>query len=103
MAFKDRILLDRDVFVNQDEFAAQHTINGIPVPVVLDNDHLQHRTQVEFDGLVIGDLLFFVRTEDMPFEPKTDQAITFDGIPCQISDRREDNGLYEIILKKNVR
>ena len=100
MNFKDTIAQDLDVFFN--DFAEPHKINGSQVDIVVDNDRLQHRSKKEYDGIVVGDTLIFVKKSDLNFIPKPDQAITYDKIPCLCFDVREDMGCYEIILKKNV-
>lgn len=100
MNFKETVIQDIDVFFN--DFAEPHKINGNSVDIVVDNDRLQHRSKKEYDGIVVGDTLIFIKKTDLSFVPKPDQAINYDGIPSLCFDVREDMGMYEIILKMNV-
>ena len=51
MNFKEMIHKDlRHVFFNTNEFAEQHTLNGISVEVIIDNDRLKERSKKEYDG-----------------------------------------------------
>ena len=101
--FKDQIALDRAVFTNVDEFGGSHKIDGVEIDITVDNDQLKHRSKVEYDGIVVGDILYFVEIEKFTQKPKPEDVQVFDGIPCIVFDVREDTGMYEIILKKNVR
>ena len=58
MSFKDQIRQDLDaVFLNVDEFAELHRIEGKEIPVVVDNDQLVKLKQGQILGLVEADLL----------------------------------------------
>ena len=44
LSFKDCIAADiQQVFLNEDEFAGVHTVDGRPMRVILDDDGLQQR------------------------------------------------------------
>lgn len=46
MNFKETINKDlQHVFFNTNEFAEQHTLNGISVEVIMDNDRLKERSK----------------------------------------------------------
>lgn len=98
-AFRDQMALDQAVFFNLDEFAETHTIEGRGVSLVVDNDRLSQRTQKEYEGIYVGDLLFFVSAADYGTRPRPGETVRFDGEPYEVFDAREDNGVYEIILK----
>ena len=56
LSFKDCIAADiQNVFLNQEEFAEIHTVDGRPMGVILDDDGLQQRDAarggVHTDGL----------------------------------------------------
>lgn len=56
MSFKDQIRQDLDaVFLNVDEFAELHRIEGKEIPVVVDNDQLVKLKQGQILGLVEAD------------------------------------------------
>jgi len=99
-AFKEQVARDRkDVFINADEFGSAHTIDGIPVDMVIDNDELRQRG--DRSGLDLGALLFFARVEDMPWKPSVDRELLFDGKYMYVRTFNEDDGVYEITLAQN--
>ena len=100
--FKDLIASDRAIFFNPSEFGEVHKINGQDYTVIIDNDRLQHRSKKEFDGLIVGDTLYYIQADSFTKKPKPDEVQVFDGVACLVFDVREDFGVYEIILKKNV-
>lgn len=99
--FKDFLQQDLGTFFNLDEFAEPHNIDGRILNIIVDNDRLMHRSKVEYEGVIVGDILYFAKAEDFPRKPKPDDIQTFDNVPCQVYDVREDMGMLEIILKRN--
>ena len=58
MTFKEQIQQDLDtVFLNLDEFAELHRVEGKQIPVVVDNDQLVKLKQGQILGLVEADML----------------------------------------------
>lgn len=99
MSLKDIIEQDLNIFFNTDEFATIHNIGGREFPIVMDNDRLSQLTKKDYDGLYIGDLLFYVSALELGTKPKPGNVILFDEKPYIIFDAKEDDGIYEIILK----
>ena len=97
--FKDYLSQDLSTFFNSDEFAELHDINGRQFFVILDNDRLSQRTQREYEGIYVGDLLFYVSASDYGARPKPGEVIKFDQAPYEVFDVKEDGGIYEIVLK----
>ncbi len=100
MGFKEMVQKDLDVFFNQEEFSEIHLINGVQLPVVIDNDQLMKRSKVEYQGISVGQLLFYVKSSLIP-EPSQGDPFTFDNKLMYVFDVREDCGMYEIILQQN--
>ena len=98
-SFKDYLASDLDIIFNPDEFGELHDVDGRQLLVVLDNDRLSHRTQKEYEGIYVGDLLFFVSAANYGTRPKPGEIVRFDGEPYEVFDAKEDSGVYEIILK----
>ncbi|WP_243129169.1 hypothetical protein [Hathewaya massiliensis] len=97
--FKDEIKKDLSLFTNSNEFAEIHIINRRKVPIIIDNDRLQERSKKEYDGIIIGDILYFVALKDYGNQAiKPGEVQLFDGKPCNIVDVRYDMGMYEVIL-----
>lgn len=103
MNFKDMVNQDlRNVFFSNDEFAEIHTINGHPVEIIIDNDRLKECSKKEYDGLYIGELLFFIPVDKTPIKLKQNMPLIFDGRQTYIFSLREDMKMYEVILNQNT-
>lgn len=107
MNFKEYVQHDiNSTFVNLDEFGSTVNINGVSVNVVEDKDQLLYRIKKNYDGLVVGDILFFISMEEyqkIPHVsefPTVNEAVTYNGRPCLITDVNPQDGVYEITLQK---
>lgn len=100
--FKDILKSDLDIFFNDDEFAELHNIDGRIISIIVDNEHLMKRSKVEYEGVAVGDILYFVKEEEYGKLPKIGEVQRFDGVICEVFDIRSESGVYEVILKKNV-
>lgn len=100
--FKDYLNSDLNgLFFNADEFAEVHTIGTRQLNIVVDNDRLMYRSKKEFDGITVGEILYFVNAAEYGQKPKEGESQFFDGRNMQVFDVREDDGMYEIILHQN--
>lgn len=99
MSLKEHIANDRKLFLNDAEFADTITINGTALAVLVDNDRLSIRQQTEYDGLIVGDVLYFVDSSAFTKVPKPGDAQTFSGKSYTVVDVKLNKGIYEIILK----
>ena len=104
--FKEYIKNDiNNVFKNEKEFSETVTINGVSVIVNIDNDRLSQKTFNDFDGVVIGDILFFIAPDEFKKipnvrnTPRVNDAIMFDNKPCIVTNVVDNMGLYEITLQ----
>lgn len=98
---RDYLESDLTTFLSLNEFAETHKIDGRDLLVTVDNDRLQHRSKKEYDGITVGEVLFFVKKADYGGRPEVGAPIVFDGRQMTVFDSREDIGLYEIILSQN--
>lgn len=101
MTLNDLISQDLGVFFHLDEFARPHVIDGRTLNIVVDNDRLMQRSKKEYDGISVGEILYYVSKEDYGERPEQGTPQIFDGKPMQVFDCREDEGIYEIILHQN--
>lgn len=102
MKFKDIVNADMSIFINPDEFGETHKINGRNVEIVIDEDRLSWRHSKDYEGNIVGDLLYFVKISDFPWEkPKIGDVQTVDGKPYTVFDVKKPDGMYEIILQRN--
>lgn len=101
MSAKDWFASDRDAILDIEVFGEEHSIDGRRTMIVVDRDALQERQKKEFDGIYVADMLYYVRTEDMTRRAKVDGAQTVDGVLYIIVDIRGDDGITEVLLKRN--
>ena len=100
--FKDYLQQDLETFFNPDEFGEIHRINGRELTIVVDNERLMERTKKEFDGISIGELLYFVKASDYGERPTIGKAQKFDKRQMYVADVKDSDGIYEIILSQNL-
>jgi len=101
MSFKDQVVNDNStVFMNTDEFADVHNINGQDVSCIIDNDELKKR-QAEFGGDYVGDILIYVPVEALPAKPKPEELIRLDNRQFVVESAEENMGMYEIRLSRS--
>lgn len=98
-SLKDQMSKDLAIFFN--DFAEPHSINGKIINIIIDNDRLMQRSKKEYDGLSVGELLFYVKKADFGERPAVDAPLIFDNRQMYVFDCREDEGIYEIILHQN--
>ena len=101
-SFKDYLQQDLNIFFNPDEFGEVHKINGRDLTVIIDNERLMERTKKEFDGISIGELLYFVKASDYGERPTIGKAQKFDKRQMYVADVKDSDGIYEIILSQNL-
>ncbi|HEX9061995.1 MAG TPA: hypothetical protein VF941_17600 [Clostridia bacterium] len=97
--FQDQVINDIKIFFA--DFATQHIVNGKTMDVIVDNDQLMQRSKKEFDGISVGELLFYVKVSDFGPKPSQNSIIKFDKKLMAVFDVREVDGIYEIILQQN--
>lgn len=97
--FKDILSSDlTNVFINEGEFAALHTVNGARIPVMLDSDRLLERRDKA--GLSGESLYFYVCAVDLPTRPLVDSSMMFDGVQYVVTECLENEGLLEVALMR---
>lgn len=102
MSFKDQIQQDLDaVFLNTDEFAELHYIEGKEIPVVVDNDQLVKLKQGQILGLVEADLLLMGKESDFPADMEPGRLLNVDGRELLVATSGTDMGLIEVALRQN--
>jgi hypothetical protein len=106
-ALKDQIASDLAIFLNLDEFADTHDIDGIDMPAIVDEDVLKERPRSsardanELDGIYLGNLVLFVRFSDLGYRPVVGQHIKVDSKLYLVADCSEAGGVLEITLEVN--
>lgn len=101
MSAKDWFASDRSAMLDLDVFGEEHHIDGKKTVIVIDRDALLERQKKEFDGIYVADMLYYVKSEKLSRRAKVDGAQTVDGVLYIIVDIREEDGITEVLLKRN--
>lgn len=100
--FKDQVANDiYKVFLNADEFAEEHRVEGVRIRVVIDDDQLQELKKGQILGMVEADMLLFAKTSDLPTDPRPGQLINVDGREMIAVDSGKAMGMTELALRQN--
>lgn len=102
MNFKDQLQQDLDdVFLNVDDFAEIHRVEGREISVVVDNDQLNKLKQGQILGLVEADMLLMGRESDFPANLEPGRLLNVDGRELIVANSGKDLGLVEVALRQN--
>lgn len=109
MSFKELVDQDnRTVFMNLDEFADTHVINGKEIQCIIDNNEMidrekryQYKRSLYADGVYLKEVLLYVKAEDFGPLPAVGRALTLDKKSYIISDAIDEGGIYSISLEAN--
>jgi hypothetical protein len=106
MSFKDQVVNDRAVFLNGNEFGATHQIQyrqghgPESITAIVDEQRLTERAMKEYDGVYIGEILYYASVDAFETEIHKGDYQYFDGKYYRVEDVRTEDGMYEIILNK---
>jgi len=103
--FKDHLAADLACFINLDEFADSHSINGKEVPAIID-DNNDRQFQPSSNGppgqgLYLGDKVLFVKQSDLGYVPAIDGVLDLDGNINTVVKVSKVGGILAITLEAN--
>ena len=107
MSFKEQVMRDLDnVFLNIDEFAEMHMVEGKPIPAVIDKDSFipigqGKSNQGKLLGTIEADMILMAKVSDLPPEKAPGSFLTLDGRECVITAWSVNMGFAEIALSQN--
>lgn len=102
MSFKEQIRQDLDtVFLNLDEFAEIHRIEGVKIAVVVDDDQLNKLKQGQILGIIEADMLLFGKESDFPANLEPGRLLNVDGRELIVANSGKDMGMVEVALRQN--
>lgn len=102
MSFKEQILADLDaVFLNLDEFAELHRVEGRKIAVVMDNNQMNKLKQGQILGLIEADILLLGKETDFPEDLEPGRLLNLDNRELLIVNSGRDMGLVEVALSQN--
>ena len=105
MSFKDQIKQDlSDVFLNLDEFADLHRIEGKEVPVVIDSDMLEKLSKIgdnRIHGMDEADMVIMGKASDLPENLDPGRLLNLDGREVIVGTTTSEMGLVQIAVRQN--
>lgn len=103
---RDYLINDVHTFLNVNDFADLHNINGHDILVVIDEDILKERpshslNQAPSDGIFMGDIVLFIKLCDFGDPPVKGELLRLDGKIYTVTAVSKAEGLLEITLEAN--
>ena len=94
------------VFLNLDEFASTHNIDGQEYNIIIDEYELNERNKGRekelIDGIHIRELLIYVSKDEFKRLPSIGRILFLDNAEYLVKDAQEEEGVFVITLEKNV-
>lgn len=105
MSFKDQIKHDlSDIFLNLDEFADLHRIEGKEVPVVIDSDIMAKLSKIgdnRIHGMDEADMVIMGKASDLPENLDPGRLLNLDGREVIVVTTTSEMGLVQIAVRQN--
>ena len=105
MSFKDQIKQDlSDIFLNLDEFADLHRIEGKEVPVVIDSDIMAKLSKIgdnRIHGMDEADMVIMGKASDLPENLDHGRLLNLDGREVIVVTTTSEMGLVQIAVRQN--
>lgn len=105
MSFKDQIKQDlSDIFLNLDEFADLHRIEGKEVPVVIDSDIMAKLSKIgdnRIHGMDEADMVIMGKASDLPENLDPGRLLNLDGREVIVVTTTSEMGLLQIAVRQN--
>lgn len=105
MSLKDQIKQDlSDVFLNLDEFADLHRIEGKEVPVVIDSDIMAKLSKIgdnRIHGMDEADMVIMGKASDLPENLDPGRLLNLDGREVIVVTTTSEMGLVQIAVRQN--
>ena len=105
MSFKDQIKQDlSDVFLNLDEFADLHRIEGNEVTVVIDSDIMTKLSKIgdnRIHGMDEADMVIMGKASDLPGNLDPGRLLNVDGREVIVVTTTSEMGLVQIAVRQN--
>lgn len=108
MNFKDMVRDDWDVFINTDEFADDHVLNGLPIKAVVQTPTYKERdagtgvTYAVYQPVTGEALTVFCKTKDLPEIPTQGMAFNLDGVEYITDSVSDDKGILTLNLIRSL-
>jgi hypothetical protein len=105
VSFKEQIQKDlTSVFLNLDEFAEFHRVEGQRIPVVIDEDVQNRLAKVgdnRIHGMIEADMVLMAKESDLPKSLEPGRLLNIDGRELIVVTSSKHMGLIEVELRQN--
>lgn len=106
-SFKDQIAQDISAFINADEFAGDHVIDGRVLTVIVvedssDNIYRNKHPLAYAEGVSLVRKVLYISEVELGYIPIQDQYMTLDGRRYQVTMVGDEEGVLVITLEANV-
>lgn len=99
MSFKEDIKSDiNGVFLNLEEFAEKHRVEGKEIICILDNNKGQPKNDGSMYDLAEADLVIIAKSIDLPARKEAGSVLNLDGRELTVNFWDEQNGITVISL-----
>ena len=93
-----------NTFMNVDEFADMHTVDGKEIPVLVDDNEIierEKKMKSNMDGVYVKQKLIYVKADDFGPLPAIGRQIVFDEKRYMVTDSTDEDGVYAITMEAN--
>ena len=93
-----------NTFMNVDEFADMHTVDGKEIPVLVDDNEIierEKKMKSNMDGVYVKQKLIYVKAGDFGPLPAIGRQIVFDEKRYMVTDSTDEDGVYTITMEAN--
>ena len=102
MKFKDAIEQDvKKVFINPNEFAEVHEINGVSLFCVVDKDVVAEAQQ-RFEGIFTNTVTIYISERDLEVKPVEGELMSVDEEQYIVRSVSVETGVYVIVAEVNA-
>lgn len=104
MNFKNAVAADiNSVFLNPDEFAETHNVEGKDISIIIDNEKLTElKTKSQFASQITqAEMLIYVKNSDLGYVPAKDSMLEIDSNIYTVNMCTDSEGMLEIVLESN--
>lgn len=105
LTFKEIVRTDiQNMFLNPEEFAEEHVVNGKKMKILIDNNEMIEREKREksyIRGIYKKQFLIYVAAKDYGPLPGLGTSVNLDSNIFLVSDAVNEMGVYSISLEAN--
>lgn len=102
MSLKDIIASDLDIFINSDDFAEPHNVDGSVILCVLETDTYMQQSNTIDTGVSEVDAVLFVKTDELAEKKEYGEHINIDDDTYTVVKYEDNMGMTRMELQKGV-